>query len=372
MAMLVNQIDLVLLDLELRFPFETGGTRITRKHSVLVRVHDSDGNIGYGEAPVFDDAWYTRETTASVMDALEHQCFPLILSAPIESAVDLTRLLNQVAGNPTAKASLEGAFCHLQSMRDTRSISRLWGEPKPQVQVGISLGIEADVSVLLERIARALDAGYRRVKLKIKPGRDVASVRAVRERFGDIPISVDANGSYSYHEDPVWSELDALALVMIEQPFPAANLLDHARLQQRISTPICLDESITSPERAGEAIAADAARVLCLKPTHLGGYRTALDVATFARAHGLSTWVGGMLETGIGKAMAVHLAAQPAFDMPADISATDRYYVRDVLSSPIRVDDGSIQVPTVPGLGWEIDRSAIEALTVSDQTFTAV
>jgi len=246
----------------------------------------------------------------------------------------------------------------------------MWGRSRTSIEVGISLGLEGSIDTLLERVRSALEHGYRRIKLKIKPSSDIDPVVALRRELGDFTLSVDANGAYESHKLDIWRRFDAQHLVMIEQPFPASMLLEHVRLQERIQTPVCLDESITSTERAEEAIHLGAGRVLCVKPSLVGGFEIAAGIARMCAERGVDAWVGGMLETGIGKAINVHLASLPGFSMPADISGTDRYFIRDVLKSPITVSRGSICVPAAPGLGWAVDEVSVAELTIESRQIT--
>lgn len=370
--MRLHSADLLLLDLELIRPFETSYAVFSRKQAVLVRLHSSEGFTGYGEAPAFQSPWYTSEYTGGILDALATQILPAVLDRDMSSVEQLAGTYAWVRGHHAAKAALEAAFWHLRSHREGVPMGTFWGEPRPSVEVGISLGLERHPERLLRQVGTALEAGYRRIKLKIKPGQDREPIAAVRARFGEIPLSVDANGAYASHTDPVWPALDEFRLRMIEQPFSGDRLLEHARLRQRLVTPICLDESVTSGQRVSEILDMGSAQILCLKPALLGGFENVARIARKCAQRTVATWCGGMFETGIGKAGALQLASSAGFSLPADISPTERYFVRDVLAQPIVMGpDGRIPIPTRPGLGWEIDAEALESLTIFKTTVRA-
>jgi O-succinylbenzoate synthase len=270
-----------------------------------------------------------------------------------------------------AKAALEMATTDAFARRDGDSLARALGGTAVTVPAGVSIGIQPDAAALLDRVAAFLDAGYRRIKVKIAPGRDTDVVAAVRERYPDVALTVDANAAYGPGDLDRLRSLDRFALDYIEQPFPEDALLLHAELQASIETPICLDETITSPERCRDALAVEACRVVNIKPGRLGGHGPSKDVHDLCAEAGVPVWCGGMLESGIGRAHNVALASLPNMRLPGDTSASDRYWARDVVDPPFTLNaDGTVDVPTGPGIGVAIDEEFLASIT--DETITLV
>jgi o-succinylbenzoate synthase len=250
------------------------------------------------------------------------------------------------------------------------SFGRYFGAVRSAVDCGVSVGIHDSVPGLLETVGGYLDQGYRRIKLKIKPGWDIEPVRAVRERFGDVPLQVDANTAYSPADAAHLAELDAYDLLLIEQPLPEDQVLAHAELARTLRTPICLDESITSAQAAADAIQLGACRIINIKPGRVGGYLEARRIHDLCAAHGVPVWMGGMLETGLGRAGNVAMAAMANFTLPGDTSASDRYYHRDI-TEPFVLRDGRLDVPQDPGLGVELDEDYLDGVTYWKEKFEA-
>jgi O-succinylbenzoate synthase len=242
------------------------------------------------------------------------------------------------------------------------SFGHFFGAVRPEVDAGVSVGIQPSIPDLLKTVGGYLDQGYRRIKLKIKPGWDVEPVRAVRERFGDVPLQVDANTAYSLADAEQLAKLDPFGLLLIEQPLPEDKVLDHAKLARTVRTPICLDESIESAQNAADAIELGACRVINIKPGRVGGYLEARKIHDVCAAAGVPVWMGGMLETGIGRAGNVAMAAMPGFTLPGDTSASDRYYRRDI-TEPFVLRDGRLRVPAGPGLGVDVDQEYLDSIT---------
>jgi O-succinylbenzoate synthase len=269
-----------------------------------------------------------------------------------------------------AKAAIEMAVLDAELRGRGKSFGQFFGAVRPEVDCGVSVGIHPTIAELLETVGAYLDKGYRRIKLKIKPGWDVEPVRAVREKFGDVPLQVDANTAYRLSDAEHLAELDPFALLLIEQPLPEEQVLAHAKLSQVVQTPICLDESITSLQAATDAIELGACRIINIKPGRVGGYLEARQIHDLCAERGVPVWMGGMLETGIGRAGNVAMAAMPNFTLPGDTSASDRYYKRDI-TEPFVLHDGRLAVPTGPGLGVTVDREFLESITSSVETLEA-
>jgi O-succinylbenzoate synthase len=269
-----------------------------------------------------------------------------------------------------AKAALEMAVLDAELRELGQSFGEALGAVRDRVPVGVSVGIADTLPALLDEVSGYVDEGYRRVKLKIEPGWDLAPVAAVRERFPDITLQVDANTAYTLGDATQLAKLDAFDLLLVEQPLPEDDIRGHAELARRMTTPICLDESITSARSAADAIAMGACSIVNVKPGRVGGYLEAKRIHDVCAAHGVPVWCGGMLETGLGRAANIALAALPNFSLPGDISGSDRYWHRDLLTEPLLADDGLMTVLTGPGLGVELDLPWVKELTHSVETVT--
>jgi O-succinylbenzoate synthase len=321
---------------------------------VLVSVEDASGAVGWGECVADADPFYSAETTTTAWHVLEKYLVPAVLGRSVPAASDLPAMWTRVRGHHMAKAALEMAAWDVDArLRGQPLCERLGAAARP-IASGVSIGIEGSIPELLDRIALELAAGYRRIKIKIKPGWDRAPVAAIRDRFGDVPLMVDANAAYTPADAAGLTGLDEFGLMMIEQPLDYGDLLRHARLQAGLRTPICLDESITSPDVAADALELGACRIINIKPGRLGGFVASMAVHDLCRAAGVPVWHGGMLESGIGRAHNLHLSALPGFTLPGDVAASRRYFVPDLIEPPIDVaPDGTIQIPPGPGLGVE-------------------
>jgi o-succinylbenzoate synthase len=353
--MKIDRIELRLLRLPLVQFFETSFGRVTEKRFVLVRLY-ADGLEAWGECVAEDTPYYSAETTETAWHVITAFLAPRLLSASPAGPREVFPLFGAIRGHHMAKAALEMACWDLFARAGGVPISTLIGGVRSRIASGVSIGIQDTLEQLAGKIRTELDAGYRRVKIKIKPGWDVAVVRFVRERFGDIPLMADANAAYTLDDAPTLAELDRFGLLMIEQPLDYDDLADHARLQRLIATPICLDESISSPRAARDAIAAGACRIINIKPGRLGGIHESIRVHDLCEAHGVPVWHGGMLESGIGRAHNLHLSALPNFTLPGDVAASKRYFVPDVIDPPVEVaPDGTIAVPDGPGIGVAVD-----------------
>jgi O-succinylbenzoate synthase len=265
-----------------------------------------------------------------------------------------------------AKAAIEMAVLDAELKSKRESFAHYFGAVRPAVDCGVSVGIHRTIPELIRTVGGYLDQGYRRVKLKIKPGWDIEPVRAVRERFGDVPLQVDANTAYSLADASHLAELDAFGLLLIEQPLPEDQVLAHAELAKVVRTPICLDESITSKQAAADAIQLGACKIINIKPGRVGGYLEARRIHDLCSKHEVPVWMGGMLETGIGRAGNVAMAAMENFKLPGDTSASDRYYHRDI-TEPFVLVDGRLNVPQGPGLGVNVDQPYLEEITTTVQ-----
>jgi len=354
---------------EVRLPlvrsFETSFGRMTARVLILVNVQDESGVVGWGECVADADPFYSAETSATAWLILQRYLIPAVLGRTLDRAAEASARWAVVRGHQMAKAALEMALWDLQARTEGRPLCEALGAPARPIASGVSIGIQPSPSALVDRVAEELAAGYQRIKIKIKPGWDREPVEAIRARFPDVPLMVDANAAYTLADAGRLEALDRFDLMMIEQPLSYDDLVRHAELQRRLRTPICLDESIHSPEAAADALELGACRIINIKPGRLGGFGPSLAVHDLARARGVPVWHGGMLESGIGRAHNLHLSTLPGFTLPGDVAASRRYFVPDLIEPPIDVrPDGTIDVPAGPGIGVvpEMDRVAATAV----------
>lgn len=348
----VRSIELRLVGLRLVRPFRTSFGVETEKTCILARVETDDAH-GWGECVAGVDPGFSEEFNAGAWLAITGFLAPALLAAGDIRTADLDRVFAPVRGNPMAKATVVNAFLDAELRADGRSLAEHLGAERDRVACGVSVGIAATTESLLEQVAGYLAEGYRRIKLKIEPGTDVERVRAVREANPDILLSVDANAAYTLADLDVFRALDELDLLMIEQPLHHDDLLDHAVLQAQIRTDLCLDESIRSAARARAAIELGACRIVNIKQGRVGGLVEARRVHDVARAAEVPVWCGGMLETGVGRAANLALAALPGFTLPGDTSASARYFAEDLTEPFEMAPDGTMAVPSGPGIGVE-------------------
>ena len=358
--MKLERIHLHQLSMPLLAPFATSFGSIDSRECILVEIH-TDGLTGYGECAADRDPGYSYETTGTAWHILSEFLIPEILGVDIQGPEDLQRRMDSVRGHQMAKAGLEMALWDLLGKAQGRPLRALLGGVRERVEVGVSVGLQASPEALVQVVERYLAQGYRRVKIKIKPGRDVGDTQAVREAFPELRLQVDANSAYTLETAQRLLPLDELGLLLIEQPLAEDDLWDHRRLQESFSTPICLDESITSPRHARQALEMEACRVINIKPGRVGGLSHGLAIHDLCRARSVPVWCGGMLETGVGRASNLAIASLPGFSLPGDISATDRYYAEDITNERFILNaDSTINVPAGAGLGVTINRKALK------------
>lgn len=369
--MKIEAVELRQIEMELVEPFETSGWRETLRPAIITILH-SEGLTGYGECVAGAGPWYSYETVQTAWHILRDFLIPAVLGHTISSPEELQAKFRKVRGHPMAKASLEAAFWDALAQSHKASLSQLLGGTKDRIESGISIGIQKDISQLLEVVERRLSQGYKRIKLKIKPGWDMEILRAVRQRFPKIDLMADANAAYSLSDLAQIQKLDEFGLLMLEQPLDYDDLLDHATLQRALQTPICLDESIKTPDDARKALDIGACRIMNIKPARVGGLLNAKKIHDLCRERGVPVWCGGMLETGIGRAANVALASLPNFTLPNDISASARYWKEDIIDPPFVLErDGTIQVPTGPGLGVTLVPERLERATRRREEYVA-
>jgi O-succinylbenzoate synthase len=362
----LHSVEMRRIRLSLVAPFETSFGVQTERDILLLKAITSDGE-GWGECVAGEEPVYSSEYVEGAQHVLIHHLLPRLLQRSGIKAEDVGSVLRPVHGHHMAKAAIEMAILDAQLRSRGESFATYFGAVRPAVDAGVSVGIHKTIPELLETVGDYVEQGYRRIKLKIKPGWDVEPVRAVRERFGTVPLQVDANTAYSLSDASHLALLDPYDLLLIEQPLPEDQVLAHAELAKLVRTPICLDESITSAQAAADAIELGACRIINIKPGRVGGYMEARRIHDLCASHGVPVWMGGMLETGIGRAGNVAMAAMPNFTLPGDTSASDRYYHRDI-TAPFVLRDGRLDVPGGPGLGVEVDIEFLESITHWKQT----
>jgi len=360
----------VLREIPLRlkeyFEISSGGKQDRR---ILLLTLEGEGHEAWGECVVGEDPGYSYETTETAWHVLTDLVLPKVVGRDADGPEDVLAPVAWIRGHRMAKAAVEMAAWDLAARMDGVSLSAKLGGTRDVVPVGVSVGIQKTDEALHEKVAGYVEQGYSRVKIKIKPGRDVEMLAGLRERFPDVPLMADANSAYTLADAPRLRELDALDLMMIEQPLHHEDFLQHARLQEQLTTPICLDESIESVDDLHLALELGSCRIVNIKPGRVGGHASSRRIHDVMVEQELPVWCGGMLESGVGRAHNVALASLPGFTLPGDISASRRYWERDVVAPEFEVVDGGMRVPHGPGIGVEPDRERIEALTVREAAF---
>lgn len=357
----VARIDLWEVWMPLREDFETSFGRTRLRPGIIVRVVGEGGEEGWGEVVAGEGPWYSYETYATAWHVIEDYIAGMLAGWEGEPW-EFTGLVSRIRGHNMAKAGVEEALWDLKARLESRPLHSLLGGSRDRIESGVSIGIQPSLRDLLSRVSRYLDEGYRRIKVKIKPGWDYEPLSAIRKEFGYIPLQADANAAYTLRDYPSLRRLDDLNLLMLEQPLDYDDLVDHAELSRLLRTPICLDESIKSPGDAVRALKLDSAFIINIKPGRVGGIAPSLEIHDFwSLKAGRPVWIGGMLETGVGRGHLVALATLPGVSFPNDISASDRYYEEDVVEPPWSLNkDGTISVPGRPGIGVDVLVERIE------------
>lgn len=348
------------------FEISSGGSQDRR---VLLLTLEGDGLEGWSECVASADPSYAYETTDTAWHVLTDFILPKVVGRSVVGPEDALAPVSWIRGHGMAKAAVEMAAWDMAARAESVSLSEMLGGTRDAVPVGVSVGLKPNDEALHEQVAGFLEDGYARIKIKIKPGRDVEMLAGLRERYPDVDIMADANSAYTLDDVDRLKELDSLDLMMIEQPLRYDDLLHHARLQEQIETPVCLDESVKSVGDAELALELGSGRIINIKPGRVGGLAESRRIHDMMRGAGLDVWCGGMLESGVGRAHNVALASLPGFTLPGDISASSRYWERDIVSPEFEVEDGRMAVPTGPGIGVEIDVERVETLTTRVATF---
>ena len=367
--MKISSVELREIHLPLVHFFETSfGRTCTRK--IILVVARSDQVVGYGECTAAENPFYNSETTETAWHILSDFVIPCLLGREFESAFDAAPLLSPIRGNNMAKAALETALWDLESRRAGVPLSKRLGGVQEEIPCGVSIGIQDTIEDLLILVRREVGAGYRRIKIKIKPGWEIEPLRAIRAEFPKILLMADANSAFRLEDIPLLRKLDDFQLMMIEQPLSYDDMVDHAALQKEIQTPICLDESIHSAADVRKAVEMGSCRIINIKLGRVGGFSEALRINEYCTRNRIPTWCGGMLESGIGRAHNIALSTLSGFVLPGDVSASKRYYAEDTVRPAVNVTpQGTIRVPDSPGIGYELDWGLIRKTTVRTKVF---
>ena len=349
--------------------FETSFSRTYKRDIILVEAQ-AEGLSGWGEVTAGENPFYNEEWTGSAWPLLRDYVAPRVLGRDIASAQEIAPLTRHIRGHFMARGGLEAAVWDLEARRDGMPLwQKIGGGARREIPCGVSIGIQDSVEQLLEQIACELEAGYQRIKIKIKPGWDVDVVRRVRQRFPAIKLMADANSAYTLADAARLKQLDEFYLMMIEQPLSDDDIIDHAQLQAQLDTPICLDECIRTAHHAEQAIRLRACGIINIKLGRVGGFAGARKVHDVAQAAGIPVWCGGMLEAGVGRAHNIALATLPNFVLPGDVSASKRYWQRDIIQPAVETTaQGTITIRDEPGFGYELDHDYIRSITVREET----
>jgi len=369
--MKIESLTLHHISMPLVTAFETSFGRETDRQCILIALQ-AEGLTGYGECVATRDPGYNYETSGTAWHILKEFVAPLILGQDVMGAQDFQKRVEGIRGHHLAKAGVEMALWDLLGKRDGKSLKEMIGGERDKVEVGVSIGIQESVAALVRSVESYLEKGYRRVKIKIKPGREVDETSAVRRTHPDLRLQVDANSAYTLETTSALKPLDDLNLLLIEQPLFEDDIWDHRKLQAEFKTPICLDESVVSPRHARYALEMEACRIINIKPARVAGLSQGIMIHDYCRAQNVPVWCGGMLETGVGRASNLAIASLPGFILPGDISASDRYYQRDITNERFVLnDDSTINVPNGHGLGVTIDEGALKQFTLAEITLKA-
>lgn len=359
------EVNLYTLKMRMKSPFTTSFGTLQEKTFLLVEAKDESGLVGWGEGVAFDTPWYTEETVKTSLHMLEDFLIPLLIGKELSHPDEVNALFASIRRNNMAKSAIEGAVWDIYAQRTKQSLAQAIGGVQEKIEVGISIGIQPTIEDLLSIINDYLQQGYKRIKVKIKPGWDVEVIRQIRDCYPDVPLMADANSAYTLDDIELLKQLDAFQLMMIEQPLAHDDIVDHAVLQEQLQTPICLDESITSFQDARKAVEIGACGVINIKIGRVGGITEAKRIHDYCLAQGIPVWCGGMLEAGIGRAHNIALTSLSNFVMPGDTAASKRYWYEDIITPEVEVEKGYISVPQTIGIGYEVNRELIEKYCIA-------
>ncbi len=358
--MKVTEVTIYTLKMKMKTPFVTSFGAVEDKTVLVIKAKDQSGVIGWGEGVAFDAPSYTEETSKTTLHMLEDFLIPMLLRKELAHPAEVNELFKPIRRNYMAKAAIEGAVWDIYAQLKGQPLAQVIGGVQDKVAIGISIGLQPTEDELFQVIEDYVAQGYKRVKVKIKPGRDIELIQAIRERFGDLPLMADANSAYTLADLPLLKALDEFGLLMIEQPLAHDDLVEHAILQKELTTPICLDESITSLADMKRAVMLGSCKVVNLKIARVGGITEAKKIHDYCVGRGIAVWCGGMLEAGIGRAHAVAISSLSGFTLPGDTAGSSRYWHEDIIEPEVKVKEGYIQVSKKTGLGYKVKESFVE------------
>ena len=367
--MRIEKVTLRLMEMEMKAPFTTSFGTFKTREFILVEAVDADGTSGWGETVAFNVPFYSEETVKTNWHMLEDYLIPLILHKEIEHPDEVNEIFAPIRKNNMAKAAIEGAIWDVYAKQNNMSLAEALGGKRESIDVGISIGIQDTVEELVEIVRGFVNEGYKRIKVKIKPDWDVEVMRTLRSEFPDTAIMADANSAYSLNDTALLKQLDEFDLMMIEQPLASDDIIDHAKLQKELSTPICLDESIHSLEDAKKAVELGSTKIINIKIGRVGGLTEAVKIHDYCQENNIPVWCGCMLESGIGRAHNVALTTLPNFTLPGDTASSSRYWEKDLIEPEVVSVDGLIEVPKAKGIGYEVNLETVDQFTVDKKEF---
>lgn len=358
------------LKMKMKTPFTTSfGTQIDR-YVTIVEIIDENGLSGFGECVAGEDPLYSEEFMDSALVAIKKYFGPLLLQSNLSHPKEVTELFKPFKRNMMAKSGLETAVWDLYAKQQGLPLYKVLGGEKTEVEVGISLGLEKSDDIIIEKIREKVEEGYKRIKVKIKPGRDVEMIRAIREVFPDIPLMADANSAYTLDDIELLKQLDEFNLMMIEQPLGSTDIVDHATLQKAIKTPVCLDESIDSYENAKAAIELGSCEIINVKVGRVGGLAESIKIHDLAKENKIPLWCGGMLEAGVGRLTNIAITTLPNFVLPGDTASSSRYWEEDIITPEVVAENGVVQLSEKPGIGAEVDFEKMKKVLIQTDEIT--
>lgn len=369
--MIIKKITVYHLNMTMKTPFVTSFGSVQEKPFLLIEAMDEEGNTGWGESTAFHAPWYNEETFQTNLHIIKDFLVHLILDKEISHPDEVSAIFSPIRKNNMAKAAIEGAIWDLFAKRNCLTLAEALGGNANKIEVGVSIGLQKSTEELVNVVQNYVKEGYKRIKVKIKPGNDISLISSLREAFPELPLMADANSAYTLEDIEIFKQLDQYNLLMIEQPLDYDDIVDHAKLQQQIKTPICLDESILSLADAKKAIELGSTKVINIKIGRVGGLTVAKQIHDYCLEKNVPVWCGGMLEAGIGRAHNIALTTLPNFTLPGDTSSSSRYWHEDIITPEVVAKDGYITVPTGYGIGFEPNLETIKKFTKNYWEFEA-
>lgn len=352
------------IDLPLRQPFETSFVRMTHKKFMLLKLTADDGTVGFGEISAFENPFYNEEFRNGSWALLIEQLLPRLFENKLSHPDDSLALFAGFRKNNMSKSGINTALWDIYAKQQHQPLAMALGGTKKRIETGVSIGIQDSPETLVNVVSKYIETGYRRIKVKIKPGKDYDYLKAVRDVYPDIMLMADANSAYRLSEAPQLKKLDALNLIMIEQPLEPEDLIDHATLQKQLKTAICLDESVNSLDDAKKMVAMQSGRIINIKVARVGGFSVARQIQAYAAQNGIACWTGGMLDSGVARAGNVAIATLDGYTLPNDIASSQRYYDADIIAPEVEMSGTYVNVPTGEGLGFDINQENVERYTI--------